>query len=1055
MALHPPRSQQFTPSMNTDPNQIIDLSPTQKVIWYGQQFHSKWPIYNTAYAFRFLDTIDTDAFSRAHERLIQSTDSFKMTFSLVEGKPTLQCFETPRDKLQQRNCSALSENEFQKFLIEETSQKLNLAECPWRSTLFQGPDNQIVWHLLQHHLLTDGVGFQIIVRRLAKLYRDEVAPMPSESQTATPSLAGWLKENTSSQTSKAEAEVDSANVQHSRLYSSAAPTGNPAGERRLSEIKPDLQAKINTLITQERFQSFTPELSLNFVLLSSIVALLSRIERRSKISIGVSNHGRNTREEKEIAGLLISIWPLRVTIEESDSFADLYEKVRELYFQQSRDSVSTLPHSYFTQDYDVTFNFLNGDISDFSGIPIEAKWLYPNCHESANRWRIHYFNTNQPNGTIALDFNNEAFTQNGKDIATRNLLDSITAFANNPDQAISEYILAEPSNSDSSILIGRLSTVPQNTNLWRLFRSVSAESPSTIAVDSNGSRLTYNELLELAEAHAQTLQAAAIKPNSLVPVVGQRSSEIIQASLAALRAGCAFLPIDSRSPKERIETIVADSKANVILDTSEFATCPPQKKYASSEFHHGENAYVIYTSGTTGVPNGVAVGHRSVLNLLQDMEERAPLEKGSRCMWWTAVNFDLSIYEVFSALLYGHTLHIPSDDIHMNAEKLFEWIQNNNINSAYLPPFMLNALNTWLDQREDFPLKRLLVGVEPIQENLLVSIANKVSGIAIINGYGPTEATVCTTFYSIDRNFSEERCTPIGKPLMGNRCYVLDQNLNLMPKGTIGELHIAGTGLAQGYWQRPELNKKRYIRDPFNDEEPDALMYKSGDLVRVSDEGQLEFVGRIDSQIKWRGLRIEPAEIEQTVAQYAQIHRCIALVIQIDNQDELVCCYTSTAPIDDAELHTFASKSLPFQLLPRHYRHFTSFPTTTNGKVDINELTTIAAKAKTSGKTFSRQLVAPVGPVEEHTLRVWSERLNTKNISTTDSFFQLGGGSLDAMEVTLQICKDFEIDIPLHTIFSHTSITELSTVIERKIEEEIEALSEDETDSMLKSDHSS
>ncbi len=264
---------------------------------------------------------------------------------------------------------------------------------------------------------------------------------------------------------------------------------------------------------------------------------------------------------------------------------------------------------------------------------------------------------------------------------------------------------------------------------------------------------------------------------------------------------------------------------------------------------------------------GYAADIAGVLNLLTDFKRRVPITAGDRCGLWTSVSFDVSVYEIFSALPAGGALHIASDAIRFDSGTYIEWLSDNRISSAYVPPLMLDDLLAWIEQNPGrLALKRLLVGVEPINEKLLAAIMERVPGLSIVNGYGPTETTICSTLFDVRPEAARDRITPIGRPVQNSRIYMLDPSRRPVPLGVRGEIHIGGDGLAHGYFNRPELTAERFIPDPFSGD-PGERLYKTGDTARFLADGNIEFVGRVDHQVKVRGFRVEPGEIEVALRQ--------------------------------------------------------------------------------------------------------------------------------------------------------------------------------------------
>ncbi|HIE01628.1 MAG TPA: amino acid adenylation domain-containing protein [Thiotrichaceae bacterium] len=438
--------------------------------------------------------------------------------------------------------------------------------------------------------------------------------------------------------------------------------------------------------------------------------------------------------------------------------------------------------------------------------------------------------------------------------------------------------------------------------IHQLFEAQVTRHPETMAVVIEESRLTYQQLNQRANQLAHYLKKLGVGPEILVGIFVERSLDMIIGILGILKAGGAYVPLDHAYPPERMSIILEDAQMLVLLTQKNLSTKLPKAQkgrvfYLDTDWQiiseeseqnltttvQPDNlAYVIYTSGSTGKPKGVCCHHLGVINLLAEFEKRQSLSVGDKCSLWTNINFDVSIYEIFSALLAGGTLYIVPDNIRLEAKACINWFSVHQINSAYMPACMLENLLTWLKQpSKKLDLHRLLVGVDPISEPLLASITEKIPALHIINGYGPTETAICSTLYSVVPPCIEERKTPIGQPIQNTQVYVLDRQRRPLKTGFVGELYIGGIGVARGYLNRPGLTADKFIPDPFSGR-ANARLYKTGDLAHYLPDGHLEFVGRIDNQVKIRGYRIELEEIETILNHELSVQRSAI----IDRKDE-------------------------------------------------------------------------------------------------------------------------------------------------------------------------
>jgi amino acid adenylation domain-containing protein/FkbM family methyltransferase len=437
----------------------------------------------------------------------------------------------------------------------------------------------------------------------------------------------------------------------------------------------------------------------------------------------------------------------------------------------------------------------------------------------------------------------------------------------------------------------------------------------------------------------------------------------------------------------------------------------------------------MYTSGSTGTPKGVMVEHRQVLAFLHGFEQVAPGGEGCIGAAVCPFGFDVSVWECFSMLCFGGTLHIILAEVLTAPRQFVHYLVDHRITSAYIPPTLLSDVASHLEQRDQIVLKRLLVGVEPLQQGTLQRFRNLSEQMHIVNGYGPTETTVCATLFSFRTATEPDHRTPIGTGIYGYEVYLVDANMQPVTMGIPGELLIGGAGLARGYINRPELTAERFIPHPFSTV-PGACLYKTGDLARCLPDGNLEFLGRIDHQVKIRGFRIELGEIEVVLDQHPAVRQAVVLAREDFPGDKRLVAYVvlnqEQAPMS-SELRSFLRKQLPDYMVPSAFVLLDTLPLTRNGKVDRRALPTPdAVKSE-----FVEAFVTPRGPVEEVLAGIWAEVLGLERVSVHDSFFDLGGHSLKASQIIYRVRDALHIELPLRSIFETPSVAELATIIEK------------------------
>lgn len=609
----------------------------------------------------------------------------------------------------------------------------------------------------------------------------------------------------------------------------------------------------------------------------------------------------------------------------------------------------------------------------------------------------------------------------------------------------------------------------QHRCIHHILESWALNKSDSIALTYRERYLSYGELNRRANQLAYYLHKQGVGPEVPVGMCVERSLELIVGILGILKAGGAYVPLDPAYPKERLAFMIQDAQMPVLLtqkhlvdrlpiqsaqvvclDTSWTAIAQESAENLSNRVMADNLAYIMYTSGSTGRPKGVCCNHAGVVNLLADFQRRKPLALGDQCSLWTSINFDVSIYEIFSAFLSGGTLHIVPDDRRIDSNAFFDWLRVHKISSAYIPPFMFADLSNWLNQeREKLYLQRLLVGVEPIQEQLLVSLIQRIPGLCIINGYGPTEATICATLYSVGSQLAQHRRTPIGRPIQRATVYLLDGFLRPVPIGVPGEVYIGGVGLARCYLNCPGLTAECFIPNLFS-KEPGARLYKTGDIARYLSTGDIEFLGRRDNQVKLRGHRIELGEVETVLSQHPAVREYMVLLRDNSSGDKHLVAYITHHPLElwwnqqiteltdnppqdvivrtlVSHLRHFMQGKLPDYMLPSAVMLLDKFPLTPNGKVDLSAL-----PAPDWGRSEDGNApVVPRTPTEELLASIWAEVLAIEEVGIHDNFFDLGGHSLLATQLISRVRTAFQIDhLPLRSLFEAPTIALLAARIE-------------------------
>lgn len=578
--------------------------------------------------------------------------------------------------------------------------------------------------------------------------------------------------------------------------------------------------------------------------------------------------------------------------------------------------------------------------------------------------------------------------------------------------------------------------------IHEVFENIVKEQPKNIAIQYGESKLTYFELNNYANKLANILHRKGVGPEDVIAINMSPSLKMIGSILAIMKSGAAYLPIVPSLPSERKKYILQNAKAKVILTDEEFNfplaevslvfvdndLMNSREKYKNLgvKVKADNLAYVIYTSGSTGKPKGVMVEHKHLINQLCAYDMFVPTPKGLVGSAVCPFSFDVSVIEFFSVLCFGGTLVIPEPDEKSTPEQFSEFILKNRINSVYIPPALLSDVATCLNRnKKDLTIKRLLVGVEPIKQELLQRYVNLSDDITVVNGYGPTETTIWATFYKFERITKKNNITPIGKAIFGYKVYLLDSKMQPVPQGEAGELYIGGLSVARGYINNPELTIERFINDPF-DEQPGSKLYKTGDYAKELPDGNIEFIGRKDFQVKVRGHRVELQEIEIELQQVPGIKQAVVAVHKGNSGvDFLYAFYTAQEKVEAERIKKYLLDTLPEYMVPWWFIQLDKFPLTSNGKTDRKAL------AEQFDKTASiKEYVASRNETEEILVSIWKEVLNVEQVGVHDNFFHLGGYSIKANQLLYKINDTWGIDLSLKEILEEPVVSDIAEQID-------------------------
>jgi amino acid adenylation domain-containing protein len=585
---------------------------------------------------------------------------------------------------------------------------------------------------------------------------------------------------------------------------------------------------------------------------------------------------------------------------------------------------------------------------------------------------------------------------------------------------------------------------PQDACIHQIFETQVEQTPQAIAAVFNDQYLTYSELNKKANQLAHHLRSLGVEKETPIGISLDRSLEMVVGLLGILKAGGTYIPLDPLFPPDRLDYMLENSETRILLTQERLRPKTTKENnlltvYLDSDWHlysqySVENpnittqphnlAYIIYTSGSTGKPKGVQLPHQGVVNFLTSMRQKPGLTADDTLLSVTTLSFDISVLEIFLPLTTGACVVVVPGEAVYDGAALIQQLSTNSISIMQATPATWQMLIDagWQGDKN----LKVLCGGEAMPKDLAKWLTQNVD--SVWNMYGPTETTVWSTIYEITRDTD---IITIGRPIANTQIYILDKNLEPTPIGVVGELYISGDGVARGYLKQPTLTAEKFVPDPFS-QKPGTKMYRTGDQARYLTDGQIDFLGRVDFQVKVRGFRIELGEIETVLNHHPDIHKAVVIVREDSPDDKRLVAYlipeTDRQP-DAGELRLYIRTKLPEYMMPSSYVFLKDFPMTPNRKVNHKALPVPdKSHLKTEGN-----FIYPRTATEEKLAKIWANVLGIEKIDVYDNFFDLGGHSLLATRVISRIRDQFKIDLPLRTLFMTPTVADISEAVDTVI----------------------
>ncbi|MEH2266222.1 non-ribosomal peptide synthetase [Nostoc sp.] len=1036
---------------------LYELSPMQQ----GMLFHTLYAPESEIYFEQLLcilqGKLNFPAFEQAWQQVVARHPVLRSSFYWEEIEKPLQMVskqvDLPWEELNWQNFTADEQQQhLEDFLKCDRQKGFELDIAPlMRFTIIQLEEYtyQFIWS--HHHILFDGWSMQIILKEVLAFYE---AHQRGEHLRLIPSrpyreYINWLQQQNIEQ---------AKNFWQQTLQDLELPKSLIGNKEQEQGIYNQQTFQLSQTVTEKlQYAARQHHLTLNNLVQGAWALLLSRYSGESDVVFGATVSGRPPTliGVDSMVGLLINTLPIRVQVTGNAELLPWLKQLQSQAYEQEQYAYYSLAEIQRLSDVPPGMPLFES-LFVFENYPLDSakqdtkKTLeisHLRCFERTNYPLTVVVNPqSQLSGRIVYDSSRFEPETIGRMIGHFQTL--LIGMAANLQQEISELSLLNAAEEEELII----QESSQNINsinykcIHILFEEQVEKTPDAVAVVYEKEHLTYRELNNRANQLAHYLQTLGVKPEVRVGICVERSPLMVVGILAILKAGGAYVPLDPAYPSERLAFMMADVQTPILLTQTHLCDALPihnqivvnldsdcpiisahKEDNLSSQVNPENLAYIIYTSGSTGTPKGTEVPHRSFIGFMFGVDY-IHLDAEQIWLQHSSISWDALTLELWPPLLYGGRCVLYPDKI-PTPEKLSKIIQEQKVNILFLTTALFNLMIDTIPEGL-LGVKQLLFGGESVSVPHVHRALELLPETQLINGYGPSECTVFTSCYPIPKQLAKNiNSILIGKPIGDRKVYLLDGDLHRVPIGCPGELYVGGASVARGYLNQPALTSEKFIANPLI--EGDTL-YKTGDLVRRLPNGNLEFMGRIDTQVKIRGFRIELAEIEAILIQHPDIKQVVVIAREDEPGKKFLVAYIVAKDSSPSSLRNFLKEKLPDYMIPAAFVFLEALPLTPNGKVNRRVL----PAPDTSQRTLEVDFVAPRTPTEQELATIWTEVLKLKQVGIHDNFFDLGGHSLLATQVTSRLKELFFLDFSLRYLFENPTLAELAQkVSEQQIEQ--------------------
>ncbi|MEQ8174992.1 MAG: amino acid adenylation domain-containing protein [Syntrophomonadaceae bacterium] len=1039
---------------------LYNLTHAQLETWHIEQLYPGTSIGNIAGAMKLQGKPNYDFMDKAFNHIIAKNDSLRLHLRLES--------EVPYQYISDYKYSAIDYIDFSEhnnalvaanlWCREQTQQPFNIQDsqlCYF--AILKVNDNETLLYFKLHHLISDAWAIVLVASQFIDYYTrlkkgEKISPDPNPSYLDyTHSEDEYIKSSRFIKDKQYWSEKYSTLPDIDTFKSKSNSYSNVKATRFSTSLGPQLALEIKAFCSEERISVFT-------VFIGVLASCIYRLSGKEDFTIGTIALNRSNAKEKNTVGNFISTLPFRIHVKRKHTFLNWFHSLNKEWFPLLRHQ--KYPYSLLIDDlrtkhgntpylFDIVLSYQNAKFAyelAHEEDEYESNWLF--CGAEINPLTIH-IDDREGEGLLNIDYDYQEEVYSDDEILALNqhLSVMIQDAIQNPNKMICELEIL--STEEKHQLLYQFNNTaayyPRNKTIHQLFEEQVERTPDNIAVVFEDKQLTYRDLNERSNQLAWALRKQGVQPDDVIAIIVRRSLEMAIGLYGILKAGAAYLPIDPDYPTDRISFMLKDSGVKVLLiheyfkDNLTFSgtVIPLEDQCLLLEDTSNPEpvaqphslAYVIYTSGSTGKPKGAMIEHHSVINRINWMQKRYLIGELDTILQKTPFTFDVSVWELFWWGMVGASVYMLIPGGEKDPAIIVDTILRSNITTMHFVPSMLNMFLAYLEKQPELlrgsKLRNVFTSGEalaPYQVERFNNLLANNGSARLFNLYGPTEATIDVSYYDCPTEGHID-LIPIGKPIDNISLYILDQQRNLLPIGSTGELYISGDGLARGYLNRPELTEEKFVPNPFL---PGKKMYCTGDLARWLPDGNIEYLGRTDFQVKIRGNRIELGEIENQLLNHPHIEEAIVVDKADSEGNAYLCAYIiSSFNLSVQDLREHLSRSMPDYMIPSYFIPIDKVPLTPNGKLDRKAL---PEPVTVLGLNLGIDYMEPRNEIQRIMADIWAEELRLPKVGINDNFFALGGNSFAVIRVLTKIFP-YNWGISARDFFENPTILELSQII--------------------------